>query len=468
MIRLFNRIVSARGLVFYLTEDLLIWLSVWISVTLFGSPDLLIEGRWIFLQGLLVISIFHLCFYYGDLYDFSTFSPDRTYFIRLLQVTAIGVMILWTILFVFNQSQPGTSAARLGKGLGFAVFLTPALVFGWRSLFAPISKKFRIENRFLILGTQDVAIQVAKELLKRKALGFKVVGFLDEDRKNLGKSILNPKIIGTYDNLAAIAAKEKVTQVIIAAPERRGRLPIQDLLGARAQGVQFVEGTRFYEQLSGKVFLEDIKPSGFIYAEGFSKSGLSRWGKRATGIVVSLGLMILTFPLFLLLAILIKLDSRGPIFYRQERVGEEGRPFTLLKFRSMREDAELRSGPVWAKKEDPRVTRVGRILRKTRLDELPQLINIFQGDMSFVGPRPERPHFVDQLLRQIPFYSLRFAVKPGLTGWAQICFPYGASVEDAREKLRYDLYYIKNLSFLFDLLIIFKTVKIVLFGRGAR
>lgn len=187
-----------------------------------------------------------------------------------------------------------------------------------------------------------------------------------------------------------------------------------------------------------------------------------------TGILVSSAILILTLPLMILLGILIKLDSPGPIFFRQERVGEAGRPFMLVKFRSMRQDAEAASGPVWAMEDDPRVTRVGRIIRKLRLDELPQILNVLKGEMSFVGPRPERPYFVEQLSEQIPFYSLRFAVKPGVTGWAQVRYPYGASIEDAREKLRYELYYIKNMSILFDLWIIFQTVKIVLFGRGAR
>jgi sugar transferase (PEP-CTERM system associated) len=325
-----------------------------------------------------------------------------------------------------------------------------------------------MEERILILGTQDVAIKVAKELLKRKALGFKVVGFLDENRDNLGRSLVNPKIIGTYENLRSVVVRERVDKVIIAAPERRGRLPIGELLGARAQGIEFLEGNRFYEQISGKVCLEEMKPSGFIYAKGFKKSGFAKWSKRFTGVIVSLAIGIITFPVMILLAILIKLDSAGPIFYRQERVGEEGRPFMLLKFRSMKENAEALSGPVWAEEHDPRVTRIGRIMRKTRLDELPQIINVLKGDMSFVGPRPERQFFVEKLSQEIPFYPLRFAVKPGVTGWAQISYSYGASVEDAKEKLRYELYYIKNMSLLFDLLIIFQTIKIVFFGRGAR
>lgn len=459
MINVFNRIIPTRGLLFYVTEDLMIWISVLISSALLPS----LTGTYgLFAEAVILALVFHLCLYYSNLYDFSSFPPNEPQRIRLLRAGGIGMVILGALFAFFPSWLPEAENLRLAAPLSLL------LIFWWRNVFGFFLSKFTMEERILILGTHDVAVNIARELLKRKALGFKVVGFLDEDRKNLGKSLVNPKIIGTYENLHSVVVREKVDKVIIAAPERRGRLPIQELLGARAQGIEFLEGNRFYEQISGKIFLEEMKPSGFIYARGFKKSGFAKWSKRITGVMVSLAIGIITFPIMILLAILIKLDSPGPIFYRQERVGEEGKPFTLLKFRSMKKDAEAMTGPVWAEEHDPRVTRIGRIMRKTRLDELPQIINVLKGDMSFVGPRPERQHFVEKLSVEIPFYPLRFAVKPGVTGWAQISYPYGASVDDAREKLRYDLYYIKNMSLSFDLFIIFQTIKIVFFGRGAR
>jgi len=462
MIKMFNRSIPTRSVFFCLTEDLLIWLAVVVSVALFPLPEVpfRMEGGLILIQGLILATIFHLTLYYSDLYDFSLFPPDEGHLIRLARAGGIGLIVLGGVASLFPSWLPP------GKSFRLSVVLSLLLIFCWRTFYSRLLGK--MEDRILILGTQDVARRVAQEILKRKGLGMRVVGFLDEDGSRLGQSLLNPKIIGTYDQLHDVLAKERVDKVVIAALERRGRLPIREILGARIRGIQFIEGTRFYEQISGKVFLEDAKPSGFIYAEGFNKSGLARWSKRLTGILVSSAVLLFTFPIMILLAIAIKLDSPGPIFFRQERVGEEGKPFMLIKFRSMRPDAEAVSGPVWASEDDPRVTRVGRIIRKLRLDELPQILNVLKGEMSFVGPRPERPYFVAQLSEQIPFYSLRFAVKPGVTGWAQICYPYGASVEDAREKLRYDLYYIKNMSLFFDLWIIFQTVKIVLFGRGAR
>ncbi|MBI3802505.1 MAG: TIGR03013 family PEP-CTERM/XrtA system glycosyltransferase [Nitrospirae bacterium] len=461
MIKVFNRSLPTRSILFCGMESFLIWLSVTLSLILAplsGRPPGA-DGWWSAIHGLVITGIFHLVLYYADLYDFTIFPPDHRHLIRLVRVGGIGLLVFAGISVLLP-------ASAFPAGLRLAVIMGLLSIFLWRAIYSRLLDG--VEERILILGTQDVARRVAQEMLKRKGLGFKVVGFLDEDARRLGESLVNPRIIGTYDNLPTIVARERIDRVIIAASERRGRLPIPALLGARAQGVEFMEGTRFYEQVSGKVFLEDIKPSGFIYADGFNRSGFAKWSKRVTGILSSTVILIVTFPVMVLLGIAIKLDSPGPIFFRQERVGEEGRPFMLFKFRSMRHDAEKLTGPVWAEKDDPRVTRIGKVLRTLRLDELPQIINVLKGEMSFVGPRPERPYFVAQLSEQIPFYALRFAVKPGVTGWAQIRYPYGASVEDAREKLRYDLFYIKNMSFFFDLWIIFQTIKIVLFGRGAR
>lgn len=276
-----------------------------------------------------------------------------------------------------------------------------------------------------------------------------------------------PVVIGDYAQIPAIVLSGDVDRIVVALDERRGKFPIDQLLYCRLRGIKVDDGLAFTEYLAGKLSVESLHPSSLIFSNGFKSSSLFRALKRGIDIVTSLLGLILLVPVTIAIAIAIKLDSKGPIFYQQERVGEDGRVFRLLKFRSMCVNAE-ENGAVWAKVNDGRVTRVGRIIRKLRLDEIPQMINVLKGEMSFVGPRPERPFFVNQLKRGIPFYSQRHAIKPGITGWAQICYPYGASKEDSLEKLKYDLYYIKHMSLFFDLVIIFETAKIVLLRKGSR
>jgi sugar transferase (PEP-CTERM system associated) len=276
------------------------------------------------------------------------------------------------------------------------------------------------------------------------------------------------RVIGDYSQILQLANQGKVDRIVVALEERRGGFPAEELLKCRMDGIPIEDGVAFYERLAGKLLLDRVHPSFLIFSDGFVKSKLSRIAKTAMDyFFASLGLIVF-IPIMGLVALAIKMDSLGPVFYRQERVGKDGRIFELLKFRSMRPDAEEETGPVWAQENDERVTRVGRIIRKLRIDEMPQMINVLRGEMSFVGPRPERRHFVDHLRREIPYYDKRLAVKPGVTGWAQIEYAYGASENDAFEKLKYDLYYMKNMSPILDLVIIFRTVKIVLFGNGAR
>ena len=276
------------------------------------------------------------------------------------------------------------------------------------------------------------------------------------------------QIIGNCSMIHEIASQGNVDRIIVALEERRGRLPTEELLKCRMEGISVEEGIAFYEHLTGKLLVERAYPSFLIFSNGFTKSTFDRSVKAAMDYFLSSVGLIISLPIMALVALAIKIDSPGPIFYRQKRAGKNGKILKLLKFRSMRNDAEKETGPVWAKENDGRITRVGKILRKLRMDEIPQMINVFRGEMSFVGPRPERPHFVEQLKKEIPFYEKRLAAKPGITGWAQIEYPYGASKNDALEKLKYDLYYIKNMSIFSDLSIIFRTIKIVLFGRGAR
>ena len=277
----------------------------------------------------------------------------------------------------------------------------------------------------------------------------------------------NPSIIGDFSQILSICRDAQVDRIVVALDERRGKLPVNQLLDCRLKGVKVEEGASFSEYISGKLTVENLRPSALIFTDGFKRSQIIKQLKRCVDIGAALMAMVIFSPLALIISLAILLDSKGPVFYRQERVGQDGRIFKLLKFRSMRVDAEGEE-PIWAEVNDPRVTRVGKVIRKLRLDEIPQVINVHRGEMSFVGPRPERPFFTEKLTNEIPFYSLRHSVKPGITGWAQICYPYGASKEDALEKLKYDLYYIKHMSFLLDLTILLETGKIVLFGKGSR
>jgi sugar transferase (PEP-CTERM system associated) len=281
----------------------------------------------------------------------------------------------------------------------------------------------------------------------------------------IGRSIVNPTVIGTPADIVRLVRTHRVNRIIVGLSDRRGKLPIDELLEAKLQGVRIEEPETTYERLTGKILLDELRPSWLIFSDGFRARWLTRAAKRLIDIVLAVVGLVVAAPLMLLTAIAVWLDSPGQVLYAQERVGEHGRRFTLYKFRSMRIDAE-RGTPIWAREQDERVTAVGRFIRVTRLDELPQLWNVLLGDMSFVGPRPERPFFVEQLAQAIPFYRQRHAVKPGITGWAQVKYRYGASIEDAREKLRYDLYYVKHLSIIFDLTIVFDTVKVILWRKG--
>ena len=276
-----------------------------------------------------------------------------------------------------------------------------------------------------------------------------------------------PVVIGDYTEISSIVKAGGVDRIIVALDERRGKFPLEQLLSCRFKGVPVEDGMAFTEQLAGKLSVENLHPSFLIFSDGFKSSEIIKRVKRGVDILASLVALALFFPITLLISLAIRLDSKGPILYKQERVGEDEKIFRLLKFRSMRKDAEM-GDPVWASVEDPRITRVGRVIRKLRFDEIPQMINVLKGEMSFVGPRPERDFFVKQLEKEVPYYSQRHVIKPGITGWAQIMYRYGASKEDSLQKLKYDLYYVKHMSIVLDLMIIFETVKIVLLGKGAR
>jgi sugar transferase (PEP-CTERM system associated) len=356
----------------------------------------------------------------------------------------------------------------IGRGI-FLISLgfMGVVIVSWRIIYNHILKTRQLGQRIMIIGSGPLAKNIAKEIVERVDTGFEVIGFITDNSERVGEKLVNPCIIGDQSQILDIAARERVDRIIVAIEERRGKFPDAQLLECKMRGIAIEEGIEFYEHLTGRLQVESLRPSFLIFSGGFKKSKLTMWTKRVTGFTLSLIGLILLSPLILIISILIKIDSHGPVFYRQERVGERGKTFKVLKFRSMVESAEA-NGPAWAGENDDRITRVGRWLRRWRLDEIPQMFNVLKGDMSFVGPRPERSFFVEKLRKEIPFYDQRFSVKPGVTGWAQIKYRYGASKEDAVEKLKYDLYYIKNLSPLYDLLIIFETIKVVLFAKGAR
>jgi sugar transferase (PEP-CTERM system associated) len=303
---------------------------------------------------------------------------------------------------------------------------------------------------------------------RRYELGVEIVGFIDPDPARVGAPILNPGVIGTLEDIPSIVRARSVDRVVVSLADARGKLPMDKLLEMKLDGVSFDHLASVYEEYTGKIAVENLRPSWLIFSPGFRKSRVVSASKRSLDIFVAGVGLVIAAPVMALVALAIRLTSRGAVLYHQQRVGLHGRIFTLHKFRSMQENAEATTGPVWASKSgDSRVTAVGLLLRRARLDELPQLWNVLNGDMSFVGPRPERPEFVTELTRQIPFYGQRHIVRPGLTGWAQVRYTYGASVEDALQKLQYDLFYIKNLSVALDLFIMLNTVKTVLRQKGA-
>jgi sugar transferase (PEP-CTERM system associated) len=356
----------------------------------------------------------------------------------------------------------------IGRGI-FLISLgfIGAVIASWRIIYNHILKTRQLDQRIMIIGSGPLAKNIAKEIVERVDTGFEVIGLITDQSERVGEKLGNPSIIGDPSQILDIATKERVDRVVVALEERRGKFPDVQLLNCKMRGIAIEDGIEFYEHLTGRLQVESLRPSFLIFSNGFKKWKLTILTKRVIDFALSMVALTLLSPFILMISILIKIDSRGPVFYKQERVGERGKIFELLKFRSMVNEAEA-NGPVWAGKNDDRITRIGRWIRKWRLDEIPQMVNVLEGEMSFVGPRPERAYFVEKLREEIPFYEQRFYVKPGITGLAQVRYQYGASKEDALEKLKYDLYYIKNLSFLFDLLIVFETIKVVLSGKGAR
>ncbi len=455
--QLFNRHVSTRSLTLFTGELVLIFGSVALAAAVQSTPDLA-SNLW---KILLVTLVCQLCLYYNDFYDLTLVHSNRELVVRLLQAAGAASIVLALLYFL----QPDL---MIGNGIFVsALFVFLVAILGWRLVFNQVSGSMKLQERVLFVGTGDTARKVARQILDQHEFAYRVIGFIDDDASRIGERIVNPAIVGTPADIDRLIAEHGIDRIVVGMSDRRGKLPVEELLRAKMAGVRVEDATTTYERVTGKILIDDLRPSWLIFSDGFRVSRVTRLMKRTIDLGLSVILAILTLPLMIVTALLVAIEDGRPIFYRQERVGENGRTFTLAKFRSMRKDAEKGGKPIWARDGDDRITRIGRFIRKTRLDELPQLWNVVRGDMSFVGPRPERPFFVDQLTKEIPFYQQRHTVKPGLTGWAQVKYRYGSSLDDSMEKLRYDLYYIKNLSVIFDLTIVFDTVKVVLFRKGA-
>jgi len=457
--------LNGRTILLIIAEAVLVYgamiTAVYVRVGFADAPDELVTRNG-YMKAAVACLFCLATFYLFDLYDFLVMHDRRELVLRLVQ--ALG--LAWIALAFSFYTIP---TLMFGRGISLiALPLALGLMVLWRISIHWFLGHPDFGERILIVGSGNLAVEVAREVLDRPDAGYRIVGFVGTDADLLGKSLINPRVIGLTEQLDEIVKRENIDRIVVAMGERRGQLPTNKLLQLSLAGqVNIEEGASFYERVTGRVSLNMLRPSWLIFTGRRRRAKIAELSRSLVHWLIALLGAILSLPLVLLTAVLIKLESRGPVFYKQERVGKNGRAFVLMKFRSMRVDAE-QDGPVWASKGDARTTRVGRVIRKIRIDEIPQFWNILKGEMSFVGPRPERPHFVSQLAEEIPFYEQRHLIAPGLTGWAQIKYPYGASIEDARQKLQYDLFYIKNQGLILDAIIMFETIKIILFGRGAQ
>lgn len=458
MIRLFKVYYPLRTIALLLSETLIVsgCFVVATVIVLRGHTYLTLNNQFAGLKIAGTTGLMILCSYYFDLYAPQQRSARWEIFFRLLLALSALSFILAALTYLF----PDFAVAQYGLALGVAI-LTAALVV-WRSAYEWIIGHSIFYEKVCVLGSGARAKMVVDAIQTRRDAGLEIVGWCGDPtdgpkcREQLARSL---ESFGRHPH--------HLSRIIVAMEDRRGSLPVRQLLNLRLSGVVVEDAGSLLERLSGKVQLDGLHPSALIFAEGFRLKASHQVLHRIVSMIVSGLALLFLLPILPVLAVLIRLSSAGPILYRQRRVGLQGREFTIFKFRTMHEGAEP-CGAMWAKKNDERVTRLGRFMRKTRLDEIPQLWNVLRGDMGFVGPRPERPEFVEQLNKEIAYYDLRHVIRPGLTGWAQVRYQYGATFAQSREKLEYDLYYVKHMSLSLDLLIMFETVKTILLGRGAR
>ena len=410
---------------------------------------------------LLFVAVLMLCSYTLDSYNLSKHRRIKDVLPGIIGAATASFAILSAVYYIYPHLIIGRGLLALSLSM-FAVYQ-----LFWHMVFATIYDHPLLSKRILVLGTGPCARKIGDFVHSSDdSFGHTLVGYLETDRVG-PPEVPEGLIIGDVDDIVEIALRERVSQIVVAARERRGSPKLQNmLLNCKLQGIEVLDTPTFFEPLTFKLMIEEMDMNWLIYTYGFRRTSFFSAVKRIIDIILAIAFIIFFLPFFPIVALLVKLDSPGPLLYSQTRVGQGGANFTLFKFRTMPHDVEKDTGAVWTQENDPRIGPVGSFLRKTRLDEFPQLYNVLKGDMSFVGPRPERPEFVAELTSQIPFYSKRHFIKPGLTGWAQVEYPYGASVEESYEKLRYDMYYFKNMSPVLDSIIFFRTFKVVLFGRG--
>ena len=444
--------------------------AVGTSVVLRGimdAPDSSGNILWLdfLLHGMAMALVVVIAFYYSNLY-----AIDQTLSVQeLMHRFVAGLGAACIVIGVISYPIP-----NFGKSIYVSEMLMMGISLGiWRFGFMRVIKQAAIRANVLIIGIRGIGKLIAEELYLKRKLGMEVIGFVGAEAGLVTLSYGNPKkvelpIFAPPSSLASLVVSRRVDRILLSGTDDCPLTYFQELVNVRAMGVPIENCHSFYERLVSKIAITDLPPEWIALSEGFRRDRIVLAAKRVIDVIVAFLGLLLAMPLALMTALAIKLESSGPIFYRQERVGQNEKHFTLFKFRSMRQDAEAKVGPVWAAENDPRVTSVGAIIRKLRIDEIPQMLNVLKGEMSFVGPRPERPFFVERLKQNIPYYDLRHSVKPGITGWAQISYRYGDSEQDAVEKLQYDLYYIKHMSPVFDLQIIFESFKVILFGSGAR
>jgi sugar transferase (PEP-CTERM system associated) len=474
LIRLLNAYFPRRTLFLGVSEACLISLAL-LSATLArlgagGAGHVFIDQHGslkILVMSVAIVS----CMHYFDLYDTSILSNRREVLIRLTQ--ALGTVYSLSVLVYFLYPP-----LELGRGI-FVIGLIFAamLLFFWRGLFSKINSVPEFADRALIFGEGPLAELLETEFESRPELGLRVVGRVLPSSNGTGNhhgSYEPPEfrddssMTHEADDLSQTVKNLRATRIVVAMGDRRGKLPVDVLLSLKCRGLRVQDGVEVYEAITGKVPIESVRSGWLLFSPGCHASRFHLIYKRAASVLVSIVGLLLCLPLLPFIILVIKLTSRGPVFYRQKRVGRDGVVYFCYKFRTMRADAEADTGPTWAGDDDPRITSVGRFLRQSRMDEIPQLWNVLRGDMSLVGPRPERPEFVTALNKEIPYYHLRQTIRPGITGWAQVRYKYGSSIEDSKEKLRYDLFYIKNMSAGLDLLILLHTFKVILLGKGAK
>lgn len=468
MYRIFGHYIPRALLILGFCESLILFLSVYIGASFaLGSAA---QGRGIqhplIVNTILFIAVMLIAMSAMGLYRRDLRDRFLTISFRVFLSLLMGLTILFAFYLIYPESIFNSNVIFIGVICSFLGILCSRIL--WGTVSNPYVRKV------IVIGAGEKAQLI--EGLRRKSdlYGVEILGYINTQGDDSQCVVGDGRVVGNLHsegfNLADYLLRNNIDEIVIAMDERRSNLPVNDILEVRMRGIQVIEVNTFMERQLGKIYLNSLKPSSFIFSDGFKKNSFKRISKRLLDVVSSLLILLLTLPLWLLtaLAILIESGGRGSIFYKQPRMGENNRVFDVLKFRSMREDAENDGVARWASVNDHRVTRVGSFIRKARIDELPQLFNVLKGDMSFVGPRPERPQFVKELADSIPFYSLRQHIKPGITGWAQICYPYGASINDAKEKLQYDLYYLKHHSVFLDLLILLQTVEVILFQKGSR